>query len=164
MAGALLAVYTKGMTMRLHSDKIVWDDIAKACYAAGMRGVSHSTTEHGSRIRDRAFEVKLTGNSPRRPNGGVRPGTDDHAATWDEWGMFLAYLFKIDPNMVAGDSGRPAYDGAENFHAATGGRFETLTADDQHRSHKWENIGAHLFECRCGATVDYSFMWNKRER
>lgn len=150
--------------MRLHSDKIVWDDIAKACRAAGMRGVFHSTTEHGSRIRDRAFEVKLTGTSNRRPNNRGAHGGWDHAATWDEWGMFFAYLFKIDPEMVVGDSGRPTYDGANNFHAATGCRFESLTADSQHKSHKWEHIGARLFECKCGATVDYSFMWNKRER
>lgn len=150
--------------MRLHSDILTWNDLLTATRAAGMRGVFMETSEHGSRIRDHAFEVKLTGNSPRRPNGGVRPGKDDHAATWDEWGMFLADLFKIDPGMVAGDSGCPAYDGAENFHKATMGRFETLTADDQHRSHKWENIGARLFECKCGATVDYSFMWNKREK
>lgn len=150
--------------MRLHSDKITESDVYRATRASGMHGVFVEMSEHGSRIRDHAFEVKLTGTSNRRPNSGQCGAGDDYAATWDEWGMFLADLFSIDPRMVAGQSGRPAYDGAENFHGATWGRFETLTADNQHKSHTW-NINPHpdVRACVCGAAIHYDFMWNKRE-
>ena len=152
--------------MRLHTDVLTFSDIENATRASGMTGVHAHVTEHGSRARKRAFNVYLTGNSPRRPNSSSgNYAYDDHAATWDEWGMFFAALYEIDPNMIAGQSGRPTYDGAYSFYAATDGRFEWLTADDQHKTHKWLPTGAlKLRYCKCGAKVNWSYMWNKREK
>jgi hypothetical protein len=70
-------------------------------------------TEHRSRSRDRAFEVILSGESRRRQNGG-----SEYAATWDQWGVFLARLFTVDPRMHCW-----AYRDAEDFARKTDGRF-----------------------------------------
>jgi len=152
--------------MRLHSDIITRDDIYEATQEAGKNVVFAEVTEHGSRARRRAFEVKLTGTSSRRPNSGKHGAgdLDDRAATWDEWGMFLADLFGADPDMIVGTPGRPVYDGAVNFHLATVYRFMYLTPDRQHKNHKWNNTGmSWVWECDCGAVMDTSFMHIKRE-
>lgn len=119
--------------MRIHSDILTSLDISAAERAAGMTGVDATVTAHGSRKRDHAFNVLLTGTSSRRPNNG-RYGADSNAfaATWDEWGMFLAALYAVDPNMDA-----TYYADAADFHRQTGDRFLTLKAADQCRNHNW---------------------------
>ena len=114
--------------MRLHTDKITRADLIKATNAAFDKGqdgyVWLEVTEHGSRKRARAFEVGLEGDGTvnrRRRNPG--PNGDDtrrdqYAATWDAWGRFFAYLFDIDPDMTC-----YAYNGREDFHNKTEGRF-----------------------------------------
>ena len=152
--------------MRLHSDTLTRDDVYNATHAAQMTGVKADATQHGSRSKARAFEVHLTGTSFRRPNsGGWGATTDDdtHAATWDEWGMFLNYLYSIDPNMIVGSPGRPTYADLYDFDATTTSRFMFLEASEQHRNHKWIPLGARVFECKCGAVQDQSYTYNKRE-
>lgn len=116
--------------------------------AARKAGVSFARFgRHGSRSRSHAFDVILEGSSGRRGNGG-----DHEAATWDEWGIFLAEVFRADP-----DAKCWAYDGAEHFRWVTGARFDTLTRAEQHARHKWipqgcAATGAYaVSECRCGA-------------
>ena len=121
--------------MRIHSDILDRSDIYRATIAAEMTGVDVTVTEHGSRKRRAAYDVALTGTSTRRPTD-RKPGAGDaYAATWDEWGMFLNYLFELDPDMVT-----PYYADANDFHIKTGFRFETLTAPYQHggSGHKWQ--------------------------
>lgn len=136
--------------MRTHTDTISSTDIYAATRAAGMTGVSVTFTSHGSRKRDHAFNVNLTGTSSRPLNTG-KYGADqsgDTAATWDEWGMFLAHLYSVDPNMDA-----TYYADAADFHRQTGDRFRTLNATDQCPNHNWnhvQSIGGH--ECsKCSA-------------
>jgi hypothetical protein len=89
---------------------------------------------HGSRSRDHAFDVKLEGESRRRPNGGssgVEYGSG-YAATWDQWGVFLAVLFDLDPNALT-----PYDSGREAFTARTHERFmptESVEGVTLHRS------------------------------
>lgn len=119
-----------------------------------LPGVGIDAMAHGSRSHVRSLEVKLTGTSTRRPND--RGASDDYAATWDEWGMFLARMFAADPDMVAGTVKNPIYACADHFRWSTGGRYDTLTADAQHRNHRWEFSGmfatgnASVFECSGG--------------
>jgi len=123
--------------MRLHSNVIESSDVYRAASAAGS-GVSVTCTPHGSRKRSHAFEVTLTGTSNRRPNSGTSaPQSDTYAATWDEWGMFFAALYRLDPEMISGSD----YADAATFHYRTGDRFEILTPADQHRSHRWQFEG-----------------------
>ncbi len=42
----------------------------------------------------------------------------EYAATYDEWGYWLAALFAIDPEMLAGN-----YKGVDSFHALTKGAY-----------------------------------------
>jgi len=119
--------------MRIHSDIIVNRDIYDATdYATRLtrttakdRGVyAHATVRatrmdlHGSRKRARAFDVLLTGTNTRGQNGNPRTP----AATYDEWGNFLAHLFSIDPAMVC-----DYYASAEDFHAKTDGKYRATT-------------------------------------
>lgn len=61
-------------------------------------------------------DVKEPGSKRRRPNSGAY-GYDGHeawAATYDEWGWFLAAVFDADPAAIAGH-----YKGIDHFHATT---------------------------------------------
>lgn len=111
--------------MRIHSDVIVSRHIYDATdYATKL---THETAEengvyvhatvrptrmelHGSRKRARAFDILLTGTNTRDQYGNPRTP----AATYDEWGNFLAYLFMVDKAMVC-----DYYDGADDFHTKT---------------------------------------------
>lgn len=108
--------------MRIHTDVLTSSDIYVAARHARVDVVT--LTEHGSRSRARAFNVKLEGESRRRPNGGSSGAAyaSGYAATWDQWGVFLGILFDIDPAMVT-----PYYVDRDNFQIRTGGRFTAPT-------------------------------------
>lgn len=56
---------------------------------------------------------------PNPGTGGYDRGYQGHlAASWTEWGWFLARVFEQDPDARCGD-----YRGEADFHAQTGGRF-----------------------------------------
>lgn len=147
--------------MLLHATAtLLAHNIYDAARAAGMTGVDATIKVKGSRSHARAFDVKLTGTSGRRPNSGrygaTDFGSDDHAATWDEWGMFLAALYAIDETIMV----PRIYADAADFHFKTGNRFKTLEAADQCRNHRWEHAGrtddgAHnLYTCnKCDANM-----------
>lgn len=123
--------------MRIHSDTLTLHDLSMATSAAGMRGVyllGNTPRVHESRSRARAYEVRLGGNSPYRTQG----DRDVNAATWDEWGIFLADLFRRDMKMVS-----PYYLSLDHFVWTTAGRFTTLQWPDQHKRHQW------VYEGRC---------------
>src|SRR5690606_5925788 len=102
--------------MRFHTDTLEPADIYRM--TADLAGVYADTnTRHGSRSRDHALEVKLTGNSNNRPNAGYGSSSgnpDDRAATWDEWGIVIARMFDADPDMTC-----RAYNGVDDFHEKT---------------------------------------------
>ena len=133
--------------MRIHSDFIEEVDVRKAARLAGVSFTRFGL--HGSRKRDHAFDVILTGSSPRRQNSNDCP---DFAATWDEWGAFLGHLFGLDPHAVT-----PYYESGEHFDWATGGQYRGGVLPDRHKSHRWQYAGSsptdsyHVSECQCGA-------------
>jgi hypothetical protein len=107
--------------MRLHSNILRYSHIHSALEAAKAAGkvdrsVQFETLDDkGSRTRDHAFEVqlgwygnKVAGDGRRWKNSGNRGansydnGTGVYAATYDEWGWFIAELYRIDPNLVFG--------------------------------------------------------------
>jgi hypothetical protein len=138
--------------MRLHTNTLAHHHLYAA--ALSLPGVNVTFSEHGSRSHARAFDVSLTGTSNHRPNSGTRGAewNGDYAATWDEWGMFLGYLFDVDSEMVAGTVKRPTYNGSSDFHYLTDWRFETLTPETQHRNHRWQFAGVPREQaCTCGA-------------
>lgn len=132
--------------MKIHSSKITPANIYAAAKARGMVGVEVADLDiRGSRKRSRSFDVRLTGNSPFRPNFGVGDG-DEHAAQWDEWGIFINALFEVDPEAILG-----VYRSYKHFRGVTGGRFDTLTGPQTHRRHKWEPNMDYTANCACGA-------------
>lgn len=131
--------------MRLHTDtseRTLRDAATKA-------GVTFARLErHGSRSRSHAFDVILEGAGRH----GGQWGGQYRSATWDQWGIFLARIFEKDPNMKC-----RAYDGADDFHWLTGGRFRRLELSNQHIRHLWAYSGTcvtgrySVHDCLCGA-------------
>lgn len=108
--------------MRLHTNVIEYTDIAKAAHFSTGQGEGFVYTDkverHGSRSRNHSFDVLLEGDgttNKRRRNG----EPEKYAATWNQWGWFLGFLFNIDPDMKCW-----AYDGANDFHEKTKGVFK----------------------------------------
>ena len=103
--------------MRIHANTLTLADIHAA---AKLARVDYEVTSHGSRSRGHAFNVKLTGESRRRPNGGnYGADRDDYAATWDQWGVFLAELFARDASLTIPS----AYADGEEYARRTADRF-----------------------------------------
>lgn len=113
--------------MRLHSDVLSRDDL----YAALPKGVAANVSEHGSRKRARAFEVTLYVYAKddlhrRFGNSGGYGNSEDVAATWDEWGVWMDRLYEIDPAAIIG-----YYKDSADFIAQTKHHYEYVQ-----RSHK----------------------------
>lgn len=145
--------------MRLHTNTVTIGDVQRAVYAANAEPLNLG--EHGSRTHTRAFELTLTGDSPRQVNGGVSGAGGHKAATWDQWGIVLGGLFEIDSEMTV----TGVYRGAGHFHEITGGRFDhanpyavrSMRDDGYRRTHRWEyraELGCQ--ECDCGAVQVYA--------
>jgi hypothetical protein len=137
--------------MRIHTDKVDLIDIRRAQEVAHV--VAIKDEEHGSRKRRRAWEIILSGDGAHRTQYADRA---EPAATWDQWGIFLAELFKVDPDAIAGP-----YDGADQFHEVTGDRFRTLryNVEPYHRLHRWNRYPApDTQECRCGAVRSWRHL------
>lgn len=134
--------------MRIHTNENTYSNVFDAARAAG---VEVDVTEHDSRTHERAFEVKLYGSSTSRPNfwGG---DPSKFAATWDEWGVFLAHLFWVDPEARAGGTVRsPAYASEADFAYKTDWRFEDrVLPEDTHKRHNWQPLG-YGYALRCSS-------------
>lgn len=130
--------------MRIHTDTLTRQDVVSAAHAARA---TWDISEYASRSHERAFEVKLRGESNRRPN--FYDGDGLYAATWDQWGVFFGHLYRLDPRMVAGSAKRPAYAHAEHFHARTSHRFALAGFPvDYHGDHTFRYAGVP-FEQAC---------------
>jgi hypothetical protein len=120
--------------MRIHSDKLREQDIYDALKSEKESGrIADSVhfrvmTVHGSKSHELGFEVQLEshgqikGDGRRRGNSGQYGpmGYDDgYAATFDEYGFFLAALFRLDPEMVCGTVKHPIYDGVDDYNEKT---------------------------------------------
>ena len=106
--------------MRIHTNVLTYGDLT---WSALIADCDYEIERTGSRTHDRAFTVHLTGDSGRQPNrrGQNYPGTK--AATWDQWGVFIAMLFAKDPSAVFGTVKYPTYRNASDFHMKTADRF-----------------------------------------
>lgn len=104
--------------MRIYTDNLLSVEIHKLAGESLPSDVYLDLTEHGSRKRARAFEVKLSaepgtdrhGHNRRWANSGQYGAAGDKAATWFEWGDFFASIFAADPRAVIGP-----YDGVREF-------------------------------------------------
>lgn len=104
--------------MRLHSDTLTERDL----YAALPDGVHANITQKGSRKRARAFEVTLyvldkDDLHRRYGNSGGYGASTDVAATWDEWGIWMARLYVLDQEALIGWYHDPAHFVAQTLRA-----------------------------------------------
>lgn len=81
--------------MKIYSDKLTQRDLFEAL----PREVDIAVLETHARPRKRChgWEVSLTGSSPFRSQM-----SGQRAATWDEHGLWMAELYRRDPNAVIG--------------------------------------------------------------
>jgi hypothetical protein len=153
--------------MRIHTDTLTVDDLHTAAKLAGCN--VEAATRHGSTARDYALDFIMSGHGKARGQYG---NLDYNAASWDDYGIALAELFRRDPRAIVGTPGRPTYDGATDFHRETAFRYEDLTAEQAHHAHKRDHdawgdprreyvteTGRHLLPCKgskgkpCGAYI-----------
>lgn len=106
--------------MKVHTDTIGLLDIRYALQDA-QREASNVWIDHDAytftrngRKRKMTHNVLLIGegarHTRRRNSGGFGAKTDDFAATWMDWGWFIAVMFRYEPTAVIGQ-----YDGREDF-------------------------------------------------
>lgn len=74
-----------------------------------------------TRIRKHGWHASTEGTSKRPKNSGTFGASHLYAASWDQHGRWFARLFQYDPNAVI--VGVARYDGAEDFHAQTNGKY-----------------------------------------
>lgn len=143
--------------MRIHTDQVENIDLDRAAFHAGV--TFGRKTRHGSRTHKWAWDVTLLGNSRRRPNNNDWSG-DDHAATWDQWGIFLAHLYVEDSTLRC----HGAYEDDGEFSYKTNGRFdlsfnrengefEGFSLKDSHGDHtfKWDGVPCAQKCTKCDA-------------
>ena len=125
--------------MRIHTNKLNLRGLYDCLdHAAAARLVAPSVfftadSAHGSRSHGSAYEIQLGTYSktdgPTRSrhykNSGVYGASSVYAASYDEWGHFLARVFLRDRNAVCGP-----YQSHADFHAKTARKYETIT--DEH--------------------------------
>src|SRR4051794_10856978 len=116
--------------MRIHSDWIDNLHLTQAVSYAQEMLPEHGTIWieecdlTGSRKRKRALTFRLEGDgshSKRKVNSGKWGGGDNYAATWDQWGWTLAFLFDVDPKATVSTGHK--YDGFDDYHAQTKGAY-----------------------------------------
>jgi hypothetical protein len=105
--------------MRIHTNNLSKAEVASTL---GMPDdvTVHVVSQHGSRTHRIAYEVALRGQSKRHKQA---PQTRDDsmpgkAATWEDWGQYLANLYRMDVDLVAGP-----YTDRADFHKQTKGKF-----------------------------------------
>ena len=118
--------------MKIYSNTLTSGDLNAAISAANQHTQRDPDNPfHGSigfercrslarpRVRARGWDVLLhrTG-STMHFNTGMHGAGEDGAASWDDWGWFLAALYEQDPGMRAA-----YYTSAEDFHRSTGNAF-----------------------------------------
>lgn len=109
----------EGMTVRLHLMTATDRDISRAiCYAGNRSGRRVGTIrwdEYSSRSHTTARDVVLTGSARHRSQA----NRDEYAATFDEWGWFLAFLYSVDPDIKCAG----IYRDGDEFRRKLGDRF-----------------------------------------
>lgn len=123
--------------MKLHSDKLTDDDVREALGQAKAAGkVTQDVCmvqfmPGGSRSRARSWAIQLgtedktSGPTKSRhyKNSGQYGRSQVWAATYDEWGWFIAQLFAVDPDATFGP-----YLGLDSFNAQTASKYVLVSS------------------------------------
>jgi len=125
--------------MKIHSDiltpRTIFESVPSRCFLATFDhdGQWVDIAEAGSRKRSRAYVVRLSGSS-RYAMASGHLMENYKSATWDEWGNFIAAMFRIDPSAIIGD-----YKGVDDFIAQTQAERDRCAQfrPDLHRLAPW---------------------------
>jgi hypothetical protein len=86
--------------VKIHTDTLTTQDIRECvphgCYLEnfiGKNGHEVLIDQAGSRSHERAYEVRMSGSS-RHTMDSRRMNYTAKSATWDEWGIFIANVFR----------------------------------------------------------------------
>jgi hypothetical protein len=120
--------------MKVYSDILTEQDLRVALAEAvntctpGHCGFERLAPLPRPRLRSRGWDVLLHRAGGRPFNTGKRGSeyserTGAGAASWDDYGRWLAALYELDPAMRAG-----YYLSRENFHLSTDGKYRPVTA------------------------------------
>ena len=117
--------------MKLHTNTLTRSDIREALAESKAAGLIDPAVgfemleDKGSRSHSHAFEVqlgwygeKIKGDGRRYKNSGKNGSDTVYAATYDEWGEFIADLMDRDHDAVFG-----TYKGYQGFHEATNWQY-----------------------------------------
>lgn len=109
--------------MKVYSDSLERGDLWEALPEVSL--YLEAVTIKRPRTRSRGWTVRLEAlrNSGHYRNSGQYGAEGTRAATWDEHGEWMARLFEKDPNAKI-----TYYDGAEDFHAQTAGKYRRVEA------------------------------------
>lgn len=116
--------------MFIHTDKASEFNIYTIMEDSGLsaRNLYVDIDRYGSRSHADKIEVRLYAynsrphyNATRRTQSG-----EYYAATWGEWGVFIANIFAADPNAIVGQ-----YKGVKDFHSQTHGIFAGDIGEDE---------------------------------
>jgi hypothetical protein len=105
--------------MRIHTNVMSKAEVAS--HLGVQNDVTiHVVSEHGSRSHRIAYEVALRGQGKRHKRN---PNTRDDslpgkAATYDDWGQYIANLYRMDVDAIVGP-----YKGRDDFHKQTKGAY-----------------------------------------
>jgi hypothetical protein len=119
--------------MKVYSDKLTEQDLrvtlstAVNTYVPGHCGFEKFEHLARPRLASRGWDVLLYRAGSRRPFATGRHGAGDRgAARYDDYGLWLAALYDLDPDMQV--RGQYPYKGRDDFHRATEGKFRAVTA------------------------------------
>jgi hypothetical protein len=111
--------------MLIHSNTLSFIDL-RECAPQGTYLAGHyhkngldwgDVHRYGSRSHDHALSVRLSGTSKY-----AMRSLPDKSATWDEWGNFIAALFKRDPEAKIGQ-----YENCDDFILKTSREYERMS-------------------------------------
>jgi hypothetical protein len=109
--------------MRIYTENIITGaDMYNSLAAVPGLGFEHYAPLPRPRLAARGWDILLRrAGSSRHFNSGQRGAGDEGAASWADYGWFLAALYAIDPTMKVRGGGN--YDSADDFHAQTRDAF-----------------------------------------
>jgi len=115
--------------MMIWSDSLTSEQVQRAAHADENIGLEKFDALTRPRVRRHAWNVLLYRIGSRRTFNTGTYGAGAHgAASYDDYGWFIARLFDLDP------SARVAYyNGRDNFHHMTKHQYETGIRDNAER-------------------------------
>lgn len=129
--------------MKIHTD-LTATDLDTCLDDTGIEGASLLMQEKKSRSKARRFDVHFDAEpmKGRRQSQHYDDGRPVTGITYDEWGLFIDRIYRLDPSARVGP-----YRNRDHFRAVTDYRFDTLLWANQCPRHRFVATGDHGMTC-----------------